>query len=1303
MKHRKLLSSSISVLLSFLLLLHSAGFTTYGQSYPAQPEPEKLEIYPLYNNPPNTQPQIGYNEFDGYYADLRWNALRKPVPASVADNQYINIYLQEIPKSYQPVKPVVKIRENLPGDMTSVRLNHLKSGTVYYAYVTAYYTDTEEGSLVYTSPESLPSNTVKFLTDIEIDVKPNGPSQVSIIWDDVWNAGSRINYRLYISESSDFSNTPPLYISSQDIGDGKPVKVDKDSGKLVYNYTVRSPGRVYYIKIEPDILDSSLKWTPSTRTVAVSSRLLARTVKMAENEMGTIWRLDWTPVVTGLSDENIEIKYEIYRGIEGSGTLPEYVAATSDTTFFLTLDQIHVNYYFIIRAQVKKNGEDLYPGIKIESDFIYLQESEIPSQPAAPEIVNEVRNSFGDVIISFEERLKPDSAVILWRVPRTGTGFIDEDITYDIWLLENASDVNNPPAGRKIESALKVNERNFVMDGTRVVGYKYELSGLKPNSTYYFRIVARKDFIDYVDGVLQNITYYSEPTVKVIVTPTEGAIDRPVVPARPPLKIKQGPLPEENYMISESTVVVQLKNKWYEYYDSSTNQWEYIDPQELNEVDPGIIPALETGTYEGSEYRIVSYDGDVTIDVGCVKYESGMNPEDIVTFPANKVTGFPAIPNDPDEDAGKNPDGKKHNIDIIVSGLTPNTTYIIWVRASRVKEGLMSEPSDPLLVTTNPELASHIEIPVVPEINYREPGDTYVDLGWNITSGRNYYIKYATEDNVNATGNTVKVTSQELMNQSYYRITGLLPDTLYYFWIQAEAVNEKGETAFSEWSSSYPVRTLKPQPPATPQGFGLKNTDDAVTPYSLTFEWVMEEGLEYILEISENADYKGALRFNVGHVSEFKVENLRSNCRYFARLYAYDPAKGLESQPTASISVKTARSTDEYDSDEDVDTVPSGEMIEIDPFPRNGVWNARITGMGAARFIEAAATDTAVDYEVNLKNPPAGTKTIRLKISGRLVKALSDLKENLVVKAPGCNIWIKPDSFGNVIMGNYIENLEFEIDYILRAEYPTPERGMLIKTELIEFYIKAGLPGGKKYVINEFDGTIGLSFELNPDLFKSGVTMGAVANDRSEWTILPAHAEYSPLTGKGEVFFELKTPGKAALIDRTRSRFTDIAGSRYRAAIDALALNFELKSVQTDKFYPEKNLTLLDAVSLSLDILGAGSERSPMVTASRAGIISPDDVSRAAEPCTREKAIAIAVGIYEKIQAVKIKASSPSTSVFKDFGKVSPGLVDKIDFAVRNGLVLPRNSTELGPQDIITRGEFAAILEKVLTFAGRLQ
>ena len=450
-KTRRLLCLSliITTLLQTGIILPAMAASAYGLAA----VPSKLRVEAIHNTVPNdVQPPIGYNEFDKYYADLKWDGIANPDPSPGSLSKYVNIYLQEVNKLYKPAKPVVLKEQNLPANTSSPsekRIRELQSGTIYYSYAKSFYSYTED-TTTFTSSESTQSNNVKFMTDIAINAMSYGPNQIKIIWDDVWNSGRRMDYKLYISEDSSFLNTQPIYIGQEQIGQDKPVTVDEASGKLNYIHTVRDPGRVYYIKIVPDTTETELKRSAESPTVIVSSFILATTTKMSTTDFGTIWKMQWSPVVTGLGDD-AKVTYYIYKGVTGSGALEQHMATVDDTTFFLTLQPGEENNYYIIKARVTVNGQDMYPGIKIESDKIYIKESEVAAAPGVPEIVNEfTATTSSSAIISYEGELKPRSATILWRAPKKGNGEVDTEVLYDIWLITDPNRIDNPTLETKI-------------------------------------------------------------------------------------------------------------------------------------------------------------------------------------------------------------------------------------------------------------------------------------------------------------------------------------------------------------------------------------------------------------------------------------------------------------------------------------------------------------------------------------------------------------------------------------------------------------------------------------------------------------------------------------------------------------------------------------------------------------------------------------------------------------------------------------------------------------------------------------
>lgn len=1294
----KYIKKGTVILLVFVFMLQAFSINSiFALDYPPQPAPEKLRIDSSSETP------IGYNEFDGNYIDLVWDPVEFP---DEADNGYINIYLQEVTKPYRPSKPIELRHDSLPGTQTSLRMKNLESGTVYYTYARAYYTSSSGGS-TYTSPESLPSNTVKFLTDIQIGAKSYGQNQIKIEWDDVWYNGQRIDYKLYISEDSSFENTPPIYVSKENIGPNGPVVVNETTGKLEYIYNASDPGRVYYIKIAPDISDPELKRSEESETVAVSSMIIVKVTKMSSTSFGTIWRLDWSPVVTGLSSTDVRISYNIYKGTADSADLPQYVATVDDTSFFVTVGPDDESSYYIIKASVTQNGKDLYPGIKIESDKIPIEETEVPAIPPMPELVNEFRNDSGDIIINYEGELKPDSVTLLWELPRKGSGEIDTDMTYDIWLVTDPNDINDPPDETKIASSLRMSENNHVSYDGELKGYKYVISGLTPNTTYYVKIVAKKGFIEYVDDVLQTVTYSSQPALKVVITPAEGRIDRPVAPGVPPLKIKKYPPPSENYMISETTAVIQLKNKWYEMYNQETKEWEYKTPEELgdqivynleNDVDVSVWP-------EKTNYRIVEYDPGVTIDVGILPYEEGITYNDLETIPANKVVAFPTSPNDPDEDPDLNPDGERHNIDITLSDLEPNTTYVVWVRAARPDAGLLSGPSDPIILTTKPLIPTPLEKPTVPMFNYHWPGDNYVDLGWDFKPTYNYYIKYGKEDDIDSAEGEVKISPEDLIFKTYCRIEGLESNTLYYFWIQAEATNTDGDVKKSEWSDSYLVKTLQDIPPETPRGFGVKNSDDAITQYSITYEWIKEDGMEYILEISDNPEYTDSTEYEAGNGSELTVTGLRSNYRYYARLYAYDVEKGLRSAPTLSIGVRTKRSNEDYDSDQEVEKEIEGDFIVEDPVVIDRTWSIKITGVNADRFIQYIQNDGVLDYTIDLTDPPSKTRKISILISNRVFEGLTEIKENLVIETEDSRLIIRPgvlsiDKRGLENLGEFNYNILIELS---ASGFDENVKNMDFKTDIMGIKIKAG-KGGNLLPIKEVKRPLKVIYKYSDwDWYNYSTTAPFFAEDSlSPWSRLDARATYDSHNGKGYLSFEVQKTGYLVIADTGRDYFDDIYWHWTESSIKNVASVHRLKSVPGRKFEPDKTATLGDAVKFMLDVLDYNYDNSYMATAVKSGIINIKDLNKPDSICTREKAIAMAVRVYELKSGIKARSTENYTDVFEDMNDVSPSLLPQVRFAVENGIVISRFREILGPKDPVTRGELMVLLEKVMAFVGEI-
>lgn len=1244
------------------------------------------------------EPAIGYNEFDQYYVDLKWDIT---YPSS-AISGYVNFYTQEIAKPYKgggarSLKDRDVSGNHISGNTYAHRLKGLKSGTVYYIDATAYYNFVFNDT-TYSSPQSGTSNRVKVLTNINVSAYALEGNKIKIEWDDVWNTGGRIDYKLYISENSSFSNTPPIYIKKGQIGANGPVTVNEETGKLEYIHTARDPGRVYYVRIEPDVTDIELKKNQYSNTVTVSSFILVKTTKISTDDSGAVWKLDWSPVVTGLGDSDIKITYHIYKGEVNSSALPQYMAAVDGTSFFVTLPTGNVENYFIIRALVTRNGQDVYEGIKIESEQVIVTEQEVAFYPAVPEIVDEFTDPEGEIIASFGEKLEPRSATVMWRVPLLGDGQIDENVVYDIWLIEDPDQIDNPPQGMLIASDIKIGSGNYILYDNKILGYSYKLSNLTPNSTYYFKIVAKREFLEYVDNILQKVTYRSGPAIKVIVTPPEGPINQPNVPARPPLKVKV--YGDGRDSITQDSVIIQLKNLWYEKYNAEEKRWEYIRTEKLSETDiPPYVPVAVSSpsTDPGSNsipivvddvyYRKVSYDSGVKIDVGCIKFTEGMTYDGLKNIAADWITGFPVEPNDPLENPQFNPDNNKHNVDIPVTGLEPNTAYVIWVRATRPELNLVSEPSDPIIITTDPVIIPPPEKPVVPFFNYSLSGDTYIDLGWEFKPEYNYYIKYGTEDNINSAVGNVKVVLEDLYNSMYYRVRDLKPGTLYYFWLQAESVSG-GESIKSEWSDSYLVSTLELIPPDSPRGFGIKNSSDAVTKNSITFEWIQEEGLQYILEVSKDMNFSESKEYNVGAASEYTVDGLLSNHRYFARLFAYDPAKDLRSGPTHVISVRTLGSRDDYDSDVDIEDAITGEYIEKAETIEDGVWNIRIVGVNADRFIEQVIKDNKLDVTIDLSNPPAAYKKLRILASDKVFKSLTTLSENLIIKTEKLSLVIRP---GMITTDNFnpLAGKASGVDYEICIFYPDNVdfklKNMVLKTKVARIEIGV-VDGGNVLPVKSLLKPLRVLVKYD-DEYREGKISGFVyEKGTSAWRSLNTSYIYNYDTGIGTVAYETIKTGDTVVAETGFDYYDDIYYHNYESAINNVASVHELKSIPGRLFEPDNYATLGSTVKIMFDVLKYEYGSDYMKQAARAGLISAENVGGADRNCTVGEAYKMLVRLFELKTGSTLDAKSKS------------------EFIEVNGLELIRDNKKTVPvNDSIKRGELLALIEKILVYIGELE
>ncbi len=1192
-------------------------------------------------------PVIGYTLEKGHYVGLRWNQ-----PSTWRGNlQYYELYYSEDGSPYS------QYGGQIEWDHTGIEMEQLKPGTVYKAYIVAVHEHYIDGNLD-SRDVSLPSNEVTFMTNLEVKVQPAGTGTLEIQWTDVSCSTSSVDYAVYISESSLFAHTPPIDVTSGDIGSQGPVTRTSEDTLLYYAKDLK-PGTVYYIKIKTIIDDQSITYIKESETVCGYTNILASISKVSSSW----WKLEWRPVTnTNLSQED-KVLYKIMRSVDGD--LEREISATRDN--YILVKMVGDNVYYRVQADlITEMGET----VRVVSIEQHPLEGEIPSNPAVPELTEQLANQTMEA--------GPTSLKILWRVPTAINGEIDFDLSYDIWMLTDSDEIDNPAVSPTVQD-FKPDSGNYVyemigsVEGDTVLGFSYTITGLEPDSVYYLKMTASKTYtVADKDGLVER-KFSSEPALKIIVTPSEGSIDQPVIPSKPPLKVKTETVNGEDVQtVTSTTATLEWRNQWHEVWRSANSRWEYLPDQDVAQA-----------SVNGDVYRLVSYDSDVRFSVGYEVYTDTFDFSRLLETINQMPTQFNDIPNTPE--AGP--------VEFTVTGLNPNSTYIMWVRAYRTNQ-IKSGLSDPVIVTTRPDHEIPLEQPAIPEINYSYAGDTFIELGWNIIDNHYYNIRYSTTEDVEQADDVIELTPDELEYKTKYTVEELSPDTTYYFWVSAE-MSKDNETLTSDWSDVCIIKTKPYQPPDRPTGFGLKNISEPIGKDYIYFEWIAVAGLEYTLEISKEDDFSDAQSFGLESASEYKVEGLEANTRYYARIYAYDSVKNLKSG-YSSISVRTNKSSDEYLSDVD-DPLANSEEIKPERV-NSGLGRLDATGVKADKLIQQIFDDRYSSYTINYAflayNDMDQSQT---KLSPRVLEALNQTGKKLIINNGEASLLIEPDIIKNAqVMRSCRGNTGSVVEIVLDKITDTDDySGSSFESDIWKISFKVN-SGAASVSIDTLDGSLKIRIPYDEEDWYDETAMSGHIYDNylEKWEKVNTENTFDSINSGGMVWSDIPGTSDYVIMNSTASRFSDISYHHARSDIESIVDKYDLKSLGYGLFQPNTTITKGEAVKVVLDILGYDyNERNYLDSASKAGITSGVNRDNVSSSVTKEEAASMIVRMHEIITGTKAE-STISLSGYRDAYAITDNLVPRVRFAVAKG-ILVGSGGYLRPEGAVTRAEMMTMLRRM--------
>ncbi len=1232
----------------------------------------------------NGNPSIGYDaspQTRGHYVNVDW----EPVVFDGISRHY-NVFYKKNGETFQKYGP------SLSEGTTQTRLTQLDSGTVYHVYANAGHihpdNDPDYPGQTHTSLRQ-PDDEVMFLTGVDLNVYPAGIEEIEIVWDDVRYNNQHIGYRIYISQSRDFATTSPIEVSPQDIGPSAAVK-PTGNNKLSYVSRNRRPGTVYYVKIEPVVYDSRVVVAPQAKISIGYTYIPATMTRVSAGANYDIWKMEWQRVTSSVSGTE-ETEYIIMQ--QEQGDLWRSIGGQKDVIRYIKVyNGEEEKFKYRVRVWLQDEYDEYGNRLYIESDELGAYLSQVPYAPAVPDFRYSIPEN-NDV----QMEIGHDRIKMLWYAPKDAEGTRDESIYYDFWITTDPTELYNPQIPPTITD-FQPQQQHYVYEKIgetstqNVVAYQYEFEGLSHNTVYYIKAVAKKRFIINIDGQIQHAYYYSDPAVEMVLTDS-GDISVPVSPSKPPFRVKEDL--QGNLYVDKTSATVEWRTGWMEIKDEQTGEWVYSEAYDQS--------------VQNNVYREIQYDTDVQFAIGYMLFEEDMTDYSEIREKPLQIMGI------------ENPYGDSHELmEYTIEDLMPNKMYIIWLRAYRNIDE-MSEPSDPVIITTDVDYTVPLEKPAVPRWTRAVARDNNegIELAWDRTAERygltyTYYLKWSTQDNIQTAGGEVEIPASYFDTTNVYLVRNLEADTPYYFWIRAEVSNDRDEVKTSDWSDSRLVKTTVYIAPDSPTGFGIKNAADAIGKDYITYEWNQStQEVSYMIEIATNSEYEGARRIDIRDDWEYRVGGLSSNVRYYARLYAVHKETGLISYPTHTVSVRTLRSEDDYDTDTDRETVITGPIIEDGYNRRTGEWYKEIIGINADRFLEDMYTDRYLDYVIDMRIPHSSFGRIssrRISVAYKVFAGLSQAKENLIIDiGEGARFVIRPDVLDVPEISKYFSNAEeVVVDLIFTDVTSTTFFNVANTTALrmtqVEVVLKAG---NTSIALQTLQRPLTITKTYSSFYTEFGVEIQPLTTKQlgfiSRWTTLEGDYRFRVGEQDALVTFESNTTGGIGIAaTNSQWRFNDVSSHWAASDIRLIFSKYDIKSIgsQQKSFYPERAITVEDCVKIVFDVLAVDySENTYMDTALKAGLLQ---LVPHQEYISRQEAISMLVRLYEIKMGEKVEDVNIPIVQFEDAERISSRYRTALEFAAYKGIIIGKSDTMLEPSENVTRAEVIAMLRRTLEAIGEI-
>ncbi len=1057
-------------------------------------------------------------------------------------------------------------------------------------------------------------------------------------------------------------------------------------------------------------------------------------------------------------------------------------------------------YYAVFIFQNIVDGSYLIPNPQTNRVLYTPHElREKPVQPKVPKPASENTTLTKDHLVTNDDVYdlshtfhtktggQPEISIV-WDAPyktdNEGNKSVEYEILYDIWIsddLETISSDELTPIIQDLKYSSSLGEDSLLFNTRReVVGFKKTLSQyytkdgqlrtLNTNKTYYIKLIAKRPYGDSVEESL--------PTIVSITYGKEGDIFVPPVLGRPPLRLKE---------VTNNTATLQWLEKWYEI--TSNNPSEYSEEEQF--LARQWNPRVYTGTTQLPPIRFIGsqlltehilktnahveqvknavkdqtgdssyYDNhysDRSVTLGKdVQYEMKVLPYDtlnkqlidynentsnkigieewIVINESDSTDGWKAItPTERDENDGLIWKEYKEN------GLTPNTRYVLLVRAYRIAEDgtkqMQTYPSY-VMCTTLSDYIDPEETPKVPELHLEGKTDTSISVWWTYNSSFDYEIVYSKKNKVEEAEVWEFTISDDPKSETYLSngskavvtIKGLFPDTTYNIWIRAK---QKAGDKVSAWSNPVTATTDAVPTPLPPMGLGIASKQSlldlgldfpAVGKDYITVEWTKDPNdnvdtntdgsiskeYQYVVEFADNLEFLDSITVTTKDENSksttsgesqaasilsktiIRFNGLIANRPYYVRVKTVLIYKDLnsereiirESEFTQSIRVLTLKSDDEYDGGGNENVVIYEEAVKEGIV--DGIWTWEI--VDSNKIVSDIIKRKEYFFTINLQRYKNNTSytTRRINMPKPVLDTLINQKKAIKIQTELGVYEIPATAIAYyTAKGDAKDIVQFQLQQIYYSDIATVLRDypeVFAKAEKLTIGVK-----GKNYMkpASKADGLVKVSFKLdgiNPNKYKN-INAYYCPEVSGEWV------KVEPIVDTANdisyISFKTQQIGTYALFERQ-----SIAPPLYSSeSMDLLQDSYTIVGLGS----AYKNSTLVHSNQYINLLLGMAQNKATIDLTAEVSSETKEKVktiglyiSSSTGYITQEQALNGVVKLYELKTGYKIKPSTMS------FNHVSKNYRESVAKAYAIGLI-----TDIDPQAKITYSMLCDWLVKV--------